>query len=411
MRIFSWRKSLSVVAAACLTVGTFATAVSIQADQVEHSAFSPTMAAPAATAATSDRSSSYVVALKPDQSRPANTGGETAANLAHKYGLAVVQELNYALEGAIVSGTSEQAAQLENDPEVDYVEKNTTGQIQTVQEYPYWNLDRIDQKSFTLDKKYKYYATGYGVTAYVLDTGARTTHQEFGGRAFIGRYSYAPDNYQDCHGHGTHVAGTIGGKTYGVAKRIKIISLKVAVGCTKEVDVAGALKAIEWVIAHHKQGEPAVANMSFVVSQTTAFKTAVDNLVKDGVTVVAAAGNNNTDSMRVYPATMTNVITVGAVDKQNNRYYRSNYGYNVDIYAPGDDVLSASHVGDVKVAVKSGTSMATPHVAGVAALYLQTNRTASPAQVKKYLINTSIQDRIKKLPYGSHNRLLYKGNL
>jgi len=269
------------------------------------------------------------------------------------------------------------------NPHVAYVEVDQVVTIDATQSPATWGIDRIDQRALPLSNSYTYTNTGAGVTAYIIDTGILISHTEFGGRASIGFDAYG-GNGIDCNGHGTHVAGTVGGNTYGVAKGVSLVAVRV-LDCAGSGTTSGVIAGVNWVTSNHTTG-PAVANMSLGGGASTSLDTAVKNSIADGVTYAIAAGNSNRDACRFSPARVPTAITVGATTNTDARASYSNYGACLDIFAPGSSITSAWYTSTSATNTISGTSMATPHVAGVAALYLQGSPSATPATVRNALV-------------------------
>ncbi|MFJ3655717.1 S8 family peptidase [Streptomyces nigra] len=349
---------------------------------------------------------SYIVTLKADQAR---SGSKSARALVERYGAGIERTYRKALNGYEVEASEAEAKRLAADPAVASVVQNRTFHVEGTQPSPpSWGLDRIDQKNLPLNSSYTYPdSAGQGVTAYVIDTGVRITHSDFGGRASYGYDAIDNDNTaQDGHGHGTHVAGTVAGSSYGVAKKAKIVGVRVlnnsGSGTTAQV-VAG----IDWVAQNAVK--PAVANMSLGGGADSALDTAVRNAIASGVTFAVAAGNESTDASTRSPARVTEAITVGATTSTDARASYSNYGSALDLFAPGSSITSAWNSGDSAANTISGTSMATPHVAGAAALYLADNPTATPAQVASALTAAATSGVVTSPGTGSPNRLLYVG--
>ncbi|WP_434741119.1 S8 family peptidase [Micromonospora sp. SH-82] len=355
---------------------------------------------------------SYIVVLK-DSAVGGRAGTRQAAvttsssSLAKKYGGSVAQVYGSALNGFEVRLTEKAAKRLAADPAVDWVEQNHTVSIQATQTNPPWGLDRIDQTALPLSNSYTYNSTGAGVDAYVIDTGIRITHNDFGGRAIDG-YDAVDGALPaaDCNGHGTHVAGTVGGNTYGVAKGVRLIGVRV-LNCAGSGTIAGVVGGVNWVTTHHQPGRAAVANMSLGGGVNPSLNTAVANSILDGVSYAVAAGNSNTNACNSSPAAVGTAITVGATQSNGARASYSNIGTCVDIFAPGSAVLSAWYTSNTATNSISGTSMASPHVAGAAARVLQVNPTWTPAQVHSYLVSTATPGTISNPGTGSPNRLLY----
>ncbi|HET7690839.1 MAG TPA: S8 family peptidase [Nocardioidaceae bacterium] len=278
------------------------------------------------------------------------------------------------------------------DPRVQSVEIDRGVHISTTQApTPSWGLDRIDQRNLPASNSYTYTRTGAGVKAYVIDTGLVLNHPDFGGRAVSGFDAIDGGSADDCNGHGTHVAGTIGGTQYGVAKGVSLVAVRV-LNCSGSGTNAQVIAGIDWVVANHQAGQPAVANMSLGGSASTALDQAVGRMISDGVTVAVAAGNDNRDACQASPARTPAALTVGASDQKDARASFSNVGTCVDLFAPGVSITSAWLNNGTNTI--SGTSMASPHVAGVAAQYLQANPGASPATVGSAVLAKTTKDKV-----------------
>ncbi|CAL9558709.1 S8 family peptidase [Saccharothrix sp. NPDC042600] len=342
---------------------------------------------------------SFIVKLK-------DGSAASAEKLANQYGGKVDRVFRSALNGFTVSLPESAAKRLAANPAVEYVEQDQVFHVQATQTNPpSWGLDRIDQRNLPLNSSYSYTSTGSGVNVYVIDTGVRISHSTFGGRARNGYDAVDNDNVaQDGNGHGTHVAGTIAGSQYGVAKGATIYGVRV-LNNSGSGTTAGVVAGIDWVTANHVK--PAVANMSLGGGASTTIDSAVRRSISAGVTYAIAAGNSNANASNYSPARVTEAITVGATTNTDARASYSNYGSVLDIFAPGSSITSAWHTGDTATNTISGTSMATPHVAGAAARYLQNNRAATPAQVATYLTGQSTPSKVTNPGTGSPNRLLY----
>ncbi|NEM06564.1 S8 family peptidase [Geodermatophilus normandii] len=308
-----------------------------------------------------------------------------AAERARGVGGRIAHVYTAALTGFAVELPEAAAARLSAIPGVTAVERDQVVTADATQAGAPWGLDRVDQRDLPLSTGFTHAATGSGVTAYVIDTGIAYTHGDFGGRAVSGFDAVDGGSADDCNGHGTHVAGTVGGGTYGVAKDVRLVGVRV-LGCDGSGTTSGVVAGIDWVTAHHAAGAPAVANMSLGGGASTAIDDAVLASVADGVTYAVAAGNGNSrgvaqDACASSPARVPAALTVGATDRTDTAAPSSNYGSCVDLFAPGVAITSAWHTGPTATSTISGTSMATPHVAGVAALYLSGHTTAAPAAV------------------------------
>jgi subtilisin family serine protease len=351
----------------------------------------------------------------------------TAMSLTSTYGGSFSLTWSAALKGFRLNANQTQAMAMSNDSRVAFIVEDGAIAVGTPDAEPIlmsidpgaflnpqprasWGLDRINQRYLPLDKTYTYNNDGEGVNAYVIDTGILTTHWEFQGRASVIYDFDRQGNGIDCNGHGTHVAGTIGGQTFGVAKRVRLLGVRV-LNCQGTGAWSDVIDGVNYVTWHHtrptQQGIPAVANMSLGGSKNKAVEAAVRNSIRSGVTYVVAAGNGNGDAGSYSPAGVSEAITVGATDQSDYRAEFSNYGSTLDLFAPGVSIPSAWIGNDLMFATATGTSMATPHVSGVVAQYLQNNRSASPATVRSALVGTATTGVISNSGEGSPNRLLF----
>ncbi|MEU4570564.1 S8 family peptidase [Micromonospora sp. NPDC023956] len=336
---------------------------------------------------------SYLVVLKDSAvGGPAGTRKSTVTRLAtditHRFGVRPDHVWGDALNGFSVRTTDTIARRIATHPAVAHVEADQSVQPASVTQFNApWNLDRLDQYS-GLDSTYTYESDGSGVRAYVIDSGIRITHQDFGGQAEFGWGvgGYVPN----CHSpQATHIAATIGGTTFGVAKDVVVVDVRITPCTGGGGGLPDLINGISWVVANHLPGAPAVANLSLIGALNPSVNTAVANLIADGITVVVPAGNSNANACSYSPASLTTAITVGATQSNDSRASFSNYGTCLDLFAPGVSVMSASNASNTAVATLSGTAQSTGNVAGAAARVLEANPTWTPAQVHTYLTSTA----------------------
>jgi subtilisin family serine protease len=367
-----------------LSKGLTATAITALAATAIGVTAGPAAAAPASPKAT------YIVTVAPGTAPAA-----VAARAAHGLGGSVDHVYTAALNGFALTLPTAAADRLSNIPGVVSVEQDRV--VQATGSAASWGLDRVDQPKLPLDGSYSPKATGSNVTAYIIDTGIATGLSDFGGRATAGFDAVtAGGSAEDCNGHGTHVAGTVGGSAYGIAKGVHLVAVRV-LDCSGSGSNSGVIAGIDWVTGNHGSG-PAVANMSLGGGASTALDTAVATSISSGVTYAVAAGNGNAmgvpqDACRSSPARVGSALTVGASDKSDAPAPFSNYGTCVDLFAPGVAITSDWYTGTPNTI--SGTSMAAPHVAGVAALYLDGNPTATPSAVSKAVLALTTKDAVK----------------
>jgi subtilisin family serine protease len=360
----------------------------------------------ATSIAASDRAS-YIVVLRDSVADPAAIAQQQAA----RFGGTVTYVYSHALKGYSLTLPSAAVSRLAQEPNVQYVEPDGVMTADTTQTGATWGIDRIDQRSLPLSGTFTYTATGSGVKAYIIDTGIRYTHTQFGGRAIKGVDEVTSGgSASDCNGHGTHVSGTVGGSTYGVAKAVTLVSVRV-LGCNGSGTTSGVIAGVDWVTGNHLAGQSAVANMSLGGGASSSLDTAVNNSISDGVSYAIAAGNgdifgNPQNACNFSPARVAAAMTISATDRTDTKASWANYGSCVDWFAPGVSITSAWYTGDTATNTISGTSMATPHTTGVAAQYLQGHPGSSPATVRSALYNLTTKSIVKS-SNTANNHLLF----
>ncbi|GIF14206.1 S8 family peptidase [Actinoplanes teichomyceticus] len=387
-------RAAAVLAGTALAVVTTAPAFAAEATGTVLHAGSPTAVA-----------GTYLVTFKDgvqaDQAR--------AGRLAAPYGGSVAKVFGHAIEGYTAHLTARQAARLAADPSVASVEADQTVTVADTQNSAPWGLDRIDQRALPLSGTYTY-GPSSGTTVYVIDTGIRTTHQDFGGRASYGYDAVDGDNVaQDGNGHGTFVAAVAVGSTYGVAKNASVVGVRV-LNNNGSGTTAGVIAGIDWVTAHAVAGR-SVANLSLGGGASTTLDAAVRRSIAAGIPYAIAAGNSGVNASTNSPARVTEALTVGSTDRTDARASWSNYGSVLDVFAPGVSITSAWRTGDTATYTGSGTSFSSPHVAGAAALYLSAHPGASVATVNAAVVGTATTGVVTGAGSGSPNRLLYTGSL
>ncbi len=352
--------------------------------------------APVASVAGQAIPGSYIVVVK---------AGANPTSVAAIAGVGPKYVYTAVLNGFAADLNQGQLTALQHNPNVDYIEPDQEVTAAVTQTASSWGLDRIDQRSLPLSGTYTYTTTASNVTAYVIDTGIYTSDSDFEGRAAVS-YDALGGNGQDCNGHGTHVSGTIGGKLYGVAKKVQLRAVRV-LNCSGSGSTSGVIAGMNWVKANARK--PAVANMSLGGGYSSTMNTAANNIANAGIFLAVAAGNSSANACNYSPSSAAAAFTVAASTSTDARASYSNYGSCVDAYAPGSSIRSDWLNGGTNTI--SGTSMATPHVTGVAALYKGTYGDAASSTVSSWLVNNSTTGKITGNPSGTANRLLYKGSL
>jgi subtilisin family serine protease len=361
--------------------------------------------ATAATAQSDAASRSYIVVLKGSVA-----SSDVAAEHSQRFGAKISHLYQFALRGYAARIPDSQLDRIRQDARVAYIELDGTMRANATQTNATWGLDRIDQRALPLSTTYTYSSTGSGVTAYIIDTGIRFSHNDFGGRAVSGVDQIDGGTADDCHGHGTHVAGTVGGTTYGVAKSVRLVAVRV-LNCSGSGATSGVIAGVDWVTGNHQAGQPAVANMSLGGGASSSLDTAVRNSIADGVSYAVAAGNGNilgfaANACNYSPARVAEAMTISATDRTDRKASWANYGSCVDWFAPGVGITSDWSTSNTATNTISGTSMATPHTAGVAAQYLQGNPSASPSQVRTALFNLTTKGVVSS-SNTTNNHLLF----
>lgn len=352
----------------------------------------------------------YIVVFS-DGALPTNLGAQDAEGLIRTLGLdpqgVTVQHLyTQALSGFAGKLSAQNLAALRADPRVKYIEQDGIMRMTATQSGATWGLDRIDQRNLPLDGNYVYNSTASGVKAYIIDTGINTAHADFGGRAVWGTNTTGDGNNSDCQGHGTHVAGTVGSNTWGVAKGVQLVAVKV-LGCDGSGTNSGVIAGVNWAVTN-KGSAAAVANMSLGGGFSQAVNDAVNSAAGKNLIMAVAAGNENQNACNVSPASAASAITVGSTTNTDARSSFSNYGSCLDLFAPGSNITSTWIGSTSATNTISGTSMATPHVAGAVALLIAAGSTSNSAATGA-LLNSATTGKVTGAQTGSPNRLLYTG--
>ena len=353
------------------------------------------LAGQAATARAPLALGRYIVTLSDSVTDPAAVARQHTGLLGGRVG----QVYRHALKGYAASLPEALLTRLLSDPRVVSVEPDAIMHADATQTGATWGIDRIDQRNLPLSGTFTYNNTGAGVTIYIIDTGIRFSHSQFGGRASSGTDKIDGGSADDCNGHGTHVAGTAAGSTYGVAKGAALVAVRV-LDCGGSGATSSVIAGVDWVTGNHQAGQPAVANMSLGGGGSSSLDTAVRNSIADGVSYAVAAGNGTPllniaqNACNYSPARVAEAMTISATTTSDARASYANYGSCVDWFAPGSGITSAWNTSDSATRSASGTSMASPHTAGVAALYLQSSPSASPSAVRTALFNLTTKDKV-----------------
>ena len=397
-----WRYAVAVVCLACLLASPAVAAddgAAAQSSTRQTAPRTPRVSKAGRAASPELVPGRYIVTIAPGHS-----SGDVARALGRK--VRVRRRYQTALTGFSADMDAATAARLAADPRVLSVEQDRVMTTSVTQSAPPWGLDRIDQARRPMDSTYNHDSAGRGVRVYVIDSGVMASHREFGGRVLRGFTAFARGTSADCEGHGTHVAGTVAGSTYGVAKRAAIVPVRV-MNCQGSGSASSIIAGLDYVARHHVRGTPAVANMSLGGPAFAPVDRAINRIIDDGVTVVVAAGNEGANACRTSPARVTRAITVAATNPRDYSPYWSNYGPCVDVFAPGTGVRSAAIWSRTASRTLAGTSMAAPHVAGVAARYLSKQPGATPGAVARYITTLATPAIVDNAGYNTVRRLLH----